>query len=107
VIVKEAHARGMRVSGHVPAFMTAEQFVNDGVDEIQHINFLSSTSSSTRCRTPARRRASPLSHNMAPTFAPMVDRMSVSWQRSIRSGAEGLPVPPGHAIGSRLSEWCR
>jgi imidazolonepropionase-like amidohydrolase len=40
VIVKEAHARGMRVSGHVPAFMTAEQFVNDGVDEIQHINFL-------------------------------------------------------------------
>jgi imidazolonepropionase-like amidohydrolase len=40
VIVKEAHARGLRVSGHVPAFMTAEQFVNDGVDEIQHINFL-------------------------------------------------------------------
>ena len=40
VMVKEARARGMRVSGHVPAFMTAEQFVNDGVDEIQHINFL-------------------------------------------------------------------
>lgn len=39
-IVEMAHARGMRVSGHVPAFMTAEQFVNDGVDEIQHMNFI-------------------------------------------------------------------
>ena len=40
VIVKEARAKGLRVSGHVPAFMTAQQFVDDGVDEIQHINFL-------------------------------------------------------------------
>ena len=39
-IVEMAHAHGMRVSGHVPAFMTAEQFVNDGVDEIQHMNFI-------------------------------------------------------------------
>ena len=39
-IVETAHAHGMRVSGHVPAFMTAEQFVNDGVDEIQHMNFI-------------------------------------------------------------------
>jgi hypothetical protein len=35
-----AHDRGMRVSGHVPAFMTAEQFVKDGADEIQHMNFI-------------------------------------------------------------------
>jgi len=40
VIVKEAHGRGLRVSGHVPAFMTAEEVVNDGYDEIQHANFL-------------------------------------------------------------------
>jgi imidazolonepropionase-like amidohydrolase len=40
VMVKEARARGLRVSGHVPAFMSAEQFIADGVDEIQHINFL-------------------------------------------------------------------
>ena len=38
-IVALAHAKGLRVSGHVPAFMTAEQFVRDGVDEFQHINF--------------------------------------------------------------------
>src|SRR5262249_16066125 len=39
-IVEMAHAHGLRVSGHVPAFMTAEQFVLDGADEIQHMNFL-------------------------------------------------------------------
>ncbi|HWC65133.1 MAG TPA: amidohydrolase family protein, partial [Thermoanaerobaculia bacterium] len=39
-IAKLAHEHGMRVSGHVPAFMTAEQFVREGSDEIQHINFL-------------------------------------------------------------------
>jgi hypothetical protein len=138
VIVKEAHARGMRVSGHVPAFMTAEQFVNDGVDEIQHINFLflnfffdqvqdtrtperftvvaqhgaELDLSSPRVRgfidllqqhhivcdpTMADFEAKFLSRPgvMAPTFAPMVDRMDVLWQRSIRGGGEGLPVPPG------------
>src|SRR5207247_10665443 len=35
-----AHARGMRVSGHVPAFMSAWQFVEGGADEIQHLNFI-------------------------------------------------------------------
>jgi hypothetical protein len=39
-IIKLAHAKGLRVSGHVPAFMTAQQFVEDGADEIQHINFI-------------------------------------------------------------------
>jgi imidazolonepropionase-like amidohydrolase len=39
-IVDEAHRRGMRVSGHVPAYMTAEQFVRAGADEIQHANML-------------------------------------------------------------------
>jgi hypothetical protein len=39
-IAEEAHAQDMRVSGHIPAFMTAEQAVRDGYDEIQHINML-------------------------------------------------------------------
>jgi imidazolonepropionase-like amidohydrolase len=39
-IVKEAHAKGLRVSGHVPAHMIAEDAVNEGYDELQHINFL-------------------------------------------------------------------
>jgi cytosine/adenosine deaminase-related metal-dependent hydrolase len=33
-----AHRRGLRVSGHVPAFMRAEDVVRQGYDEIQHIN---------------------------------------------------------------------
>jgi imidazolonepropionase-like amidohydrolase len=40
LIAAEAHARGLRVSGHVPAFMSAHQFVAGGADEIQHLNFI-------------------------------------------------------------------
>jgi hypothetical protein len=40
VIAEEAHRRGLRVSGHVPSGMIAEQFVRAGADEIQHINFI-------------------------------------------------------------------
>ena len=39
-IAKLAHARGLRVSGHIPNGITAAQFVEDGADEIQHINFI-------------------------------------------------------------------
>jgi imidazolonepropionase-like amidohydrolase len=39
-IIDEAHKNGMRVSGHIPAGMTAAQCVELGYDEIQHINFL-------------------------------------------------------------------
>ena len=39
-IIDEAHKKGLRVSGHIPAFMTAEQGVKLGMDEIQHENFL-------------------------------------------------------------------
>lgn len=36
--VTYAHSKGMRVSGHVPAFLRAQDVVDDGFDEIQHIN---------------------------------------------------------------------
>ena len=39
-LAAEARRLGMRVSGHIPAFMTAEQAVKDGYDEIQHANML-------------------------------------------------------------------
>ena len=35
-----AHAKGLRVSGHIPAFMRAQEAVEQGYDEIQHINQL-------------------------------------------------------------------
>jgi hypothetical protein len=40
VIIEGAHKRGLRVSGHVPSGMIAEQFIRDGADEIQHMNFV-------------------------------------------------------------------
>jgi imidazolonepropionase-like amidohydrolase len=39
-IMEFAKAKGLRVSGHVPNGMTAEQFVRAGADELQHTNFL-------------------------------------------------------------------
>jgi imidazolonepropionase-like amidohydrolase len=39
-IIDEAHKNGLRVSGHIPAEMTAAQCVELGYDEIQHMNFL-------------------------------------------------------------------
>ncbi len=39
-IARAAHERGLRVSGHIPAFMTAEQAVRAGYDEINHINMV-------------------------------------------------------------------
>jgi imidazolonepropionase-like amidohydrolase len=39
-IAERAHSHGMRVSGHIPAFMSAEQAVRAGYDEIQHINMV-------------------------------------------------------------------
>jgi imidazolonepropionase-like amidohydrolase len=39
-IIDEAHKNGLRVSGHIPAGMTAAQCVELGYDEIQHANFL-------------------------------------------------------------------
>lgn len=40
VIADRAHQRGLRYSGHVPAFMSARQFVEGGADELQHLLFV-------------------------------------------------------------------
>ena len=51
--VAYAHGRGMRVSGHIPAGLRAQQAIDAGYDEIQHINqvmlnFLVTPSTETR-----------------------------------------------------------
>ena len=56
-IVRTAHQHNMRVSGHVPYGMTAEQMVRAGADELQHANFLFLNflaDSNIDTRTPAR-----------------------------------------------------
>ena len=39
-IAAYAHSRGLRVSGHVPAFSRAARVVQEGYDEVQHMNQL-------------------------------------------------------------------
>ncbi|AOE49941.1 amidohydrolase family protein [Kangiella sediminilitoris] len=39
-LAEHVHSKGLRLSGHIPAFMTAEEAVDAGFDEIQHINML-------------------------------------------------------------------
>jgi hypothetical protein len=55
-LTEKAHQLGMRVSGHIPAYMTASQAIDQGYDEIQHINmlFLNFLSDTIDTRTPLR-----------------------------------------------------
>ena len=39
-LIRYAHTQGLRVNGHVPAYMTAREFIGEGADELQHINFV-------------------------------------------------------------------
>ncbi|KAK6033548.1 amidohydrolase family protein [Ostertagia ostertagi] len=54
-----AHKAGLKVCGHIPAFMTAEQAIKDGYDELTHMNFifLNFMGDTIDTRTPARFRA--------------------------------------------------
>ncbi|WP_052958693.1 amidohydrolase family protein [Maribacter thermophilus] len=55
-LTEKAHSLGMRVSGHIPAFMNATQAIEQGYNEIQHINmlFLNFLSDTIDTRTPLR-----------------------------------------------------
>jgi len=136
-LADEAHKNKMRVAGHIPAFMTAEQAIAAGYDEITHLNMLAlnfygdtiDTRSPNRFHVPAQKTAS-LDLNgssmkkfiellktkniavdptvgvfenlftardgkMEDRFQLIVDRLPTSFQRSIRAGGGGLPVPEG------------
>ncbi len=81
-LAAEAHRLGLRVSGHVPAGMVAEQAVRAGYDELQHVNFLvlGLFPEITETRTPARftevaERAADLDLAAAP-FRPLVNLLA-------------------------------
>ncbi len=40
IITKEAHARGMQVTGHIPVHVLAHEAVDAGYDGIEHVNML-------------------------------------------------------------------
>ena len=64
-LAEEAHRNNMRVCGHIPAFMIAEQAVASGYNEITHMNMLAlnffgdtiDTRSPNRFRIPAQKTA--------------------------------------------------
>lgn len=79
-IIELAHAKGLRVGGHVPAFMTAEQFVRAGADEIQHINFLFLNFLSNELKD----TRSPTRHQVVAERAATIDLESASVRSLVR-----------------------
>ena len=57
-MANRAHSLGMRVCGHIPSKMTAEQAIHAGYDEITHMNFvfLNFMGDTVDTRSPARFR---------------------------------------------------
>lgn len=55
-LAEKTHELGMRLSGHIPSYMIAEQAINAGYDEIQHANMiaLNFMSDTIDTRTPLR-----------------------------------------------------
>ena len=126
-IVRVAHENGMRVSGHVPAGMIADQFVDAGVDEFQHINFFflnflpeeaSKTNTRARLTLPAEHAAAldPNSPEVVKFIAKLKEKQMVVdptlgvFEESIRRGpASRAPVmrhprsAAGAAGGARRS----
>lgn len=55
-LAAKAHDLGLKLSGHIPAHMLAEEAIKDGFDEIQHVNMLvlNFLSDTIDTRTPLR-----------------------------------------------------
>ncbi len=68
VIAAEAHARGMRLSGHIPRGLSLVAAVRIGYDEVQHAAFLFSTFFQDSLYFPRMRAYSEVASIVAPTF---------------------------------------
>lgn len=78
VAAEEAHKRGMRLSGHVPAGMTMREAVAAGYDEVQHLNFaaLNFMSPEINAKTNGITRITAIAehaHEIDPQSAPVQD----------------------------------
>ncbi len=67
-IAREAHRRGMRLSGHVPRGLSTPDAVRLGFDEINHIAFLLSTFYPDSLYVPEMRAYSAVASAVAPNF---------------------------------------
>ncbi len=68
VIAAEAHARGMRLSGHIPRGMSVTAAIRVGYDEVQHGAFLFSDFFQDSLYFPRMRAYSEVAAVVAPTF---------------------------------------
>jgi hypothetical protein len=103
-IIDEAHMRGVRVSGHIPAEMTAAQCVELGYDEIQHVNFLmlnfmpdvKNTNTPTRFTTVAQRGADlDLNSPQVQSFVKLLKDHHTVIDPTLSIFEEMLTAPPG------------
>jgi len=117
VIVEEAHKLGMRVSGHIPAFMIAQQAIRAGFDEMQHMNFVflnfmpdvKETRTPSRFIEPAKRSADlDLKSKQVQDFIALlkerktvIDPTLVAFEGMI-TGREGKPDPSFASVIDRL-----
>jgi len=67
-IAKEAHARGLRLSGHIPRGLSVKAAVSLGYDEINHAAFLFSTFFQDSLYWPTMRAYSAVASAVSPTF---------------------------------------
>jgi hypothetical protein len=103
-IIDEAHIRGVRVSGHIPAEMTAAQCVELGYDEIQHVNFLmlnfmpdvKNTNTPTRLTAVAQRGADlDLNSPQVQSFVKLLKDHHTVIDPTLSIFEEMLTAPPG------------
>ncbi|WP_420583325.1 amidohydrolase family protein [Reichenbachiella sp.] len=78
-MAKRVHEYGMRLSGHIPAYMIAEQAINDGYDEIQHVNMLALNFLGDTIDT-----RTPLRFSMVGKYAHSIDLESENFQSFLR-----------------------
>jgi len=123
VIAREAHRRGMRLSGHVPRGLSTPGAVRLGFDEINHIAFLLSTFYPDSLYLPEMRAYSAVAAAVAPYFnvdAPeftamlelfkqrgtVIDPTVNLWLSARAQGGApppnvGIPAPPSDSLAQR------
>jgi hypothetical protein len=86
VIIEQAHQHDMRVSGHIPWPLLAEQAVRRGIDELQHANFLvlNFLGDTIDTRTPARFNApASMTADLDLTSAPVQEFVQLLKERDV------------------------
>jgi hypothetical protein len=103
-LAARAHHFGMRLCGHIPAFMTAEQAVDAGYDEITHMNMVMLNFQGDSIDTRAMRRFSAvgergvnldLNGDAVSRFVGMLRRKQVSLDPTMNVFAGMFTVFPG------------